>query len=316
MRPADDLVALLLATQGPHPECSDLGDWLPIWHAAQSTRAASGSFAAAVACALKADRVAWAFFSGYQGAIQAAFHTETGTVGAFGANEAQRKITEIETSLDDRDGRLLLTGSKSWVLAGIDDLTLFVLARRASGPAKGPGSLSIVRLPIRSAGVEAEPRRTQAVVPELPHSAVHFESTPLTPSDVLQGDGYADYAKPFRLREDVFVTGCVLAYLLAESQLGSWPTTWSQRTIAVLSLLETCSRRDPRQADTIILVAGALSFAGDVIRDAEPLWTPSQELTRARWLRDRPILALGKEARRQRAIQSWKAQERDTDDRA
>jgi hypothetical protein len=78
MRQADDLVSLLLAPRTPRSECAEPGDWLRIWRAAQSAHAGRGPFVAAVACALEADRVAWAFFSGYQGAIQAAFRTDIG----------------------------------------------------------------------------------------------------------------------------------------------------------------------------------------------------------------------------------------------
>jgi len=305
MKQGGDLVALLLGSRHPRVECAAPGEWLPVWRAVQSAHAEAEPFAAAVACALEADRVAWAFFSGYQGAVQAAFRTEVGSLGAFCANEAQRKITEIETALGEQDSRLLVRGSKSWVLAGIDDLMLFVLARCDKGPTKGPGSLVVVQLPIRGAGVERERPRAQEVVPELPHCAIRFELAPLAASDVLPGDGYSDHAKPFRLREDVFVTGCVLAYLFAESQAGPWSTQWNQRAIAALSMLEACSRRDPREVDTIILVAGALSLAGDLIREAEAQWAPHQQAARDRWLRDKPILALGKDARRQRAIKSW-----------
>lgn len=311
-----DVVASLLAMPGPRAECPGLREWLPTWRIGQAAHAASGCFAAAVACARQADRVAWAFFCGYQGAIQAAFQTEAGTLGAFGANEAQRKITEVETSLGQHGDQWLLAGSKSWVLAGIGDLTLFVLARRQGGPTKGPGSLCIVRLPIRSVGVEPAPARAQTVVPELPHSGVCFRSAPVAAADLLPGDGYTDFAKPFRLREDVFVTGCVVAYLIGESEIGGWSTAWTQRAIAAVVLLEACSRHDPRRVDTIILVAGALSFAGDVIRDADEQWGPLQAAARERWLRDKPILALGKDARRQRALQSWHARGRIVGDAA
>ncbi len=309
-----DVVSLLLATPGTQTECPGFEVWIPIWRAGQASHGAGGCFTAAVACALKADRVAWAFICGYQGAIQATFQTAVGTLGAFGANEAQRKITEVESSLDQQGGQLLLVGSKSWVLAGIDDLTVFVLCRYKNGPAKGPGSLCIVKVPIRSVGVESGPPRAQTVVPELPHSGLQFQSAPVAAADVLPGDGYADYAKPFRLREDDFVTGSVLAYLIGESETGGWSTAWTQRAMAAVALQEVCSRRDPRPADSIILVAGALSFAGEVVRDADEQWGPRQAVARERWLRDKPILSLGKDARRRRALQSWRAHGRMADE--
>lgn len=302
-----ELLPLLVSSQSHRPACPATGDWLPAWNAAQSAHGGGGPFTAAMAAALRADRVAWAFFSGYQGALQAAFGTAPGSLGTFCVNEAGRKITDIATTLEREGERVVLRGDKSWALTGFDDLTLFVLARHSNAPAKGPGSLAVLRLPVGSAGVECERPRLQEIVPELPHAAIRFESAPVEPSQLVPGDGYADHAKPFRLREDVFVTGCVLAYLLAEAKAGSWPTAWSQRAIAVVSMLEAYARLDPRQPETIIAVAGALSFAGDVIREAEQQWAPHQRDAQDRWLRDRRILALGKEARRQRTIQSWGA---------
>lgn len=308
MSSAQTLPATLLVAAEQRRTCDKLQDWLPVWQASQASHAALGTFTATVLSSLPADRLAWAFFSGYQGALQAAFGIAAGSVGAFAANETQRKLTGIDTVIHQRGRDIVLTGNKSWILTGFDELTLFVLARRADGPTSGPGSLSVVRTSLTNSGVVPELRRTQVVVPELPHSAVRFDSTPLAPGDVLPGDGYSDYAKPFRLREDVFVTGAVLGYLFAEAREGSWPTRWCQRAMAALSLLEVCSRGDPRTSETVILVAGALSFAGDVIREAESLWTSDQSRARDRWLRDKAILEIGKEARRQRAVRSWESQ--------
>jgi acetyltransferase len=122
---------------------------------------------------------------------------------------------------------------------------------------------------------------------------------------VLPGDGYADYAKPFRVREDICVTGCALACLFAEGRAGEWPAPWAQRCVAAIAGLESCSRLDPDDARTHIVTAGTLSFAGAVIRESEQHWRDDQIAARDRWQRDRSILDLGKEARRQRAIKSW-----------
>src|SRR5262249_22252055 len=151
--------------------------------AAGSSYGHYGPYVAAVAAALQADRMAWVFFSAYQGAIQAGFigsHVNAGSrIAAFCANESGRKLTEIATSLHMSDGAWRLQGRKSWVLAGIDALDLLVLARAANGPTSGPGSLAIVRVPSNAAGVELGAPRTQSVVPELPHAAVTFTDAPV-----------------------------------------------------------------------------------------------------------------------------------------
>lgn len=301
------MLDILLVAAAKRVPCEALVGWLPMWRAAQTEFAGDGPFAASVGAALGADRLAWAFFSGYQGAIQAVFPdvATMGRVSALCVHETGRKITEVATTVQVEGQDLHLSGMKSWALAGVNDTLLLVLARRSDGPQKGPGSLAIARLESGAAGVRPGTPRPQNVVPELPHAALHFDSVWLAPEQLMPSDGYAEYAKPFRVFEDIFVTGCTLAYLLAESDQGNWPTTWRQRCIAAIAMLGICAGHSAHDARALILVAGALAFAGDVIRESDALWLPAQMDAHARWLRDRPILSLGKEARRQRIVGSW-----------
>jgi hypothetical protein len=296
---------------GRHEEaaCDTLAQWLPIWREASGTHGSAGPYVAAIAAALRADRMAWVFFSGYQGALHAAF---TGgpvnaerRIAAFCANESGRKLTEITTSLHTSDGAWRLQGRKSWLFAGVDDLDLFVLARAPEGPASGPGSLAVARVPGNAAGVELSAPRPQNVVPELPHREAGFVDVRVECGELLAGEGYRDHARPFRLREDVFVTGCTLAYLLALGHRAGWPTPWRQRCIAVLLTLGDCASLAAGDTRTELVTAGSLSLAGEVIEQADQLWTSSESAAGARWRRDKPILSGGKEARRQRALAAW-----------
>lgn len=299
----------LLLGKPEHRECDRLSNWLPIWREANSTYGAHSPYVGAIAAALKADRLAWAFFSGYQGALQAAFpEFLDGTdarIASLAANETGRKLTEIDTALFATDGGLRLKGQKSWVLSGIDDLELYVLARTASGPARGPGSLVVARVRPTSAGVEMSAPRPQAVVPELAHCAVSFDDVPIEGGHPIPGDGYADHAKPFRLREDVFVTGSTLAFLLAQGHAAGWPTRWRQRCMAIIVVLGECAARPPSDSATELLTAGALALGGDIIEQAEALLAQHESIAFERWRRDKPILGLGKDARRQRVQSAW-----------
>lgn len=301
----DDLLA---ASEG-QIECSELAAWLPRWREKQTQQRSSGPFVAAVTAAVRADRLAWAFFSGYQGAIQITFpeQTRSGTVSAFCVNESGRKMTEIETVITANQGVLHLHGKKSWTLDGIQALHLFILSRNGVGPAKGPGSLACVQLPLLAPGITLTGRQPQEPVPELPHAEVAFDGVALSTAHILAGDGYADYAKPFRLREDIFVTGCTLAYLFGEGRLAAWPTNWAQRCIAAIAGLHSCSTLDPHRPETHALTAGVLAMAGEVIRDTEYFWGRCGKDKLTRWHRDRPLLSLGKDARRQRVVKSWQS---------
>ncbi len=302
------LLELLLGKPEPR-DYGSLSTWLPAWRAANMAHKHCSPYVAAIAAALQADRMAWAFFSGYQGALAAAFPDHRGSttpkIASLGANESGRRLTEIDTMVHGVDGLLRLIGRKSWVLAGIDDLDLYVLARMSNGPAKGPGSLRVVRVPRSAMGVEMGDPRPQAVVPELEHCQVVFNNVLIDRAQLIAGDGYADYVKPFRLREDVHVTGCTLAYLLAQGHVANWPTRWRQRCVAVIVTLGECAVLSPTDPNTELFTAGALAIAGEVIAQSDALWSQYGSIALDRWYRDKPILGLGKEARRQRVQAAW-----------
>jgi len=301
----------LLLARLERPACDTVGQWLPRWRSAMDDHARADPFTAAIAAARQADRMAWAFFSGYQGALQAAFPAlrAQGPVrlASLCANEAGRKLTEIDTTLREEGDAWRLDGRKSWVLAGLGDLELQVLARVAGGPPRGPGSLAIVRVPGGGTGVAIGPARLQAVLPELPHAEVAFAQVRIERAQWVEGDGYADHVRPFRLREDLFVSGCTLAFLLSQAHADGWPMPWRQRCMGAIVALHECTRLAPTEAATELVAAGVLALAGDLIEQAGPLWAldPAGAPGAERWRRDQPILALGKEARRQRVVSAW-----------
>lgn len=301
-----DLLDLLLSPPESMAGCEAIADWLPAWRAEQARHRELGPFSAAIAAALRADRLAWAFFSAYQGAVQTAFpgRLPAGRIGAMAVNEADRRITEIATCLDAGTGGITLRGHKSWVFLGDGKPVVFLLARRGDGPGRGPGSLAMVQQELDAPGVTVMPGRAQSVVPEIAHVQAQFDDVSVAPAALLDGDGYADYAKPFRLREDLFVTGCALACLFSSGRAANWPAQWLQRAIAVIVGLERCAARDAREASTHVLSAGVLSLAGMLMREVDALWTDAQAAQRERWQRDRPLLEFARDARRARAAKA------------
>jgi len=299
----------LISANRQQQECKQLADWLPFWGEKQLQHQSDGPFVSAVAAATAADRMAWAFFSGYQGAIQTTFKSQTtpGKVSAICVNEKGKKITEITTTLTQIGDEFFIDGKKSWSLSNVASLQMFVLAKNFDGPSKGPGSLTFVEIPNTAPGLQEEVREDQGPVPEMPHSEVVFNHVRVHESRIVPGDGYAHYAKPFRLTEDIFVTACTLAYLLGEGRKAAWPTNWAQKCIGVISGLHACSSMNPDENETHILTAGVLGLAGQVIYESEFMWRRSDHEKSSRWHRDYALLSLGREARRQRAIKSWRS---------
>lgn len=291
------------------PTCADLDAWMPVWRAAQAGFGGVGPFVAAIAAALAADRLAWVFLSGYQGALQAAFPGNPGgahaRLASFCANESGRRITDIETTLLRTPEGLRLTGRKAWMVAAAGDGLLYVLARVADGPAAGPGSLCVVRVRGDAPGVRPGAPRGQGIIPEVPHCEVAFEAVSVQDDAVVPGDGYATYARPFRLCEGLFITGCALAHLLAQGHLHGFPEPWRQRCLAAIVALGECVGLPLDAPSTELVSSGALAFAGDLVGEAGPWLARHDPQAFARWQRDQGVLALGRDTLQYRARVAW-----------
>ena len=74
-------------------------------------------------------------------------------------------------------------------------------------------------------------------VPEVPHAQLQFENLKVKEAEILPGDGYDQYVKPFRTVEDIHVQAAVLSYLMREGQRLSWPQHWLERLSALLAAL-------------------------------------------------------------------------------
>src|SRR5690606_32031283 len=103
-----------------------------------------------------------------------------------------------------------LHGAKTFVTMGDRAEELYVLARRGVS-SEGRAELVMLRLDRAASGVVIEPLPPAPFVPEIPHAKVRFEGA--RAFEVLPGDGWNDYVRPFRTIEDVHVHAAFLAWL-------------------------------------------------------------------------------------------------------
>src|SRR5262249_12872943 len=183
--------------RGPY---EDLATWLTHFRACPFAepidRAIWGGF--------HADRLGYAFTAGYSAALSRLFAYEG--LACLAATEVRGTHPRaIATQLEDSTVR----GEKTFVTLGTIATEMFVVASRGFAP-DGKNRLSIVRVHAKSPGVNVTPREPLAFAPEVPHAIVTFENAA---ADVLPGDGYTQYLKPFRTIEDIHVLAATLGYL-------------------------------------------------------------------------------------------------------
>ena len=143
-------------------------------------------------------------------------------------------------------------------------------------------------------------------VPEVPHAQLQFANLQLEESEILPGDGYDQYVKPFRTVEDIHVQAAVLSYLMREGQRLSWPESWLERLSALLASLGKISDMPASHAETHIALAGALSIGAGLIGETDEFWKKtSADPAALRWARDRALLKVAETAREQRLKRAW-----------
>ncbi len=299
----DALDALLRRLLGLQPASLDtLEAW---WTATRDLRERETTTAdRALVGGVLADRIGFAFASGYQEALRA-------LVGADGINalcvtEARgNSPKDIDTTLTaDGDG-FVVTGRKKWSTAAPLASALLVCAKSGVDE-QGRNMLRLVRVPTTATGVSLVPSNAP-FIPEIPHAEVMLDNVRVASDAVLPGDGYADYVKPFRTVEDAHVHAALLGYVIGVARRNSMQRDVIEQLLATALAIRALALSDPKSTHVHIALAGAMAQTTQLIGDVERAWSeldaPGDE--HRRWQRDRSLLRVAGAARAARREAAW-----------
>ncbi len=290
-------------------DCASVEVWWPRQVALGARHA--GPILGAIAGGYAADRLAWAFCAGYQAALRALVpQLPAAALASLCVSEtAGNHPRAIQTSLSphpDLPGTYLLDGAKRWATLGPDSALLLVAARTAAAADAARVPIRLARVRQGTPGVTLSRMTDIRFVPEVAHAEVRFERVLVGEQDLLDGDGYARYIRPFRSIEDLHVHAATLAYLLREARRLAWPRPWVERAFAALHALAAIAPLDASAPATHIALAGVLDIGAALVREADACWaaTPGDPAC-LRWTRDRALLAVASKARAQRIERAW-----------
>jgi hypothetical protein len=299
----DALLRFVLDPARVPPAVDDLRAW---WDATADSRAAwTDPFDRALAGGACADRLGFAFAGGYAEALRALVpDLPPGSISALCATEeAGVHPRAIRTRLTATGaGRHELTGRKKWATVASAASSLLVVA--STGEADGRNQLRVVRVRADAPGVTLHPSTTP-FVPEIPHAEVELAGVVATDADVLPGDGYDAYLKPFRTIEDVHVHGALAGYLIGVARRRGLPHDLIERLVVLAVAARSLAHADPKAATTHLALAGVLDLARRVVGELEPLWEAAPDAEWSRWQRDRPLLRVAGSARSARRERAW-----------
>ena len=282
----DVLAALLVATP---PITETLGDW---WQATQDERTATTTIDRALLGGALADRLGFAFASGYSEALRFLVPTLDGVAALCATEEGGNHPRAIRTALIASSSGYVLNGQKKWSTAATHASSLLVVA--SIGEVDGRNRLRVVRVATNAAGVRLVPS-TAPFIPEIPHAEVFLENVRVSDDDILPGDGYDDYLKPFRTVEDLHVHAALVGYLIGVARRFALSASTIEALLALATTTRGLATHDLKSPTAHLALAGLLDLVTQVVADVERAWGDNPE--RARWQRDRALLQVAGKAR-------------------
>jgi alkylation response protein AidB-like acyl-CoA dehydrogenase len=240
-----------------------------------------------------------AFLLGYQAALRVLWPSAPASLGALCATERRSvRPADMHTRLDG----LRLTGSKDFVTAGLEAEWLLVAARH-EGPGESPRLQLAVVYP-GEPGVTLEALPTLPLMPEVGHGRLLLQGAAC---ELLAGDGWDAYVKPFRSLEDLYVLAALVAWLQGVAQECGWPQDLRLRLVA---LLAGCAEGSRQCADSVachLLLGGLFAQFQGLRGEIDQALANGPGQWAQLWQRDQGVLALATAARDQRLAKAWAA---------
>ncbi|WP_460060124.1 acyl-CoA dehydrogenase middle domain-containing protein [Pseudomonas sp. S2_A05] len=233
-----------------------------------------------------------AFLVGYQAALRMLWPSAPLSLGALCATE-QRSLrpADMQTRLKD----LRLSGRKDFVTAG-DAADWLLVAARSEEPGETP-RLSLAVVYPGEPGVKVEKLPALPLMPDISHGRLHLDGALC---ELLAGDGWDAYVKPFRSLEDVYVLSAMTAWLYGIGQDSNWPQALQLRLLALLAGCAEASRQAPNNPPWHVLLGGLFAqfeaLAGEV---DQALGNGPVEWAQM-WQRDKGVMQLAAGARAKR----------------
>jgi len=291
-----DLLRELFACTPPSAE--SLAEW---WQATAAARAsASTTLDRALIGGTCADRLGFAFAAGYGEALRALVPDLDGITALCITEAKGNHPRAIETTLVPTGAGYELTGHKKWATVGSLASSLLVAAKL--GDESGRPVLRMVRVAANAPGVRVVPMTT-AFVPEIPHAEIELARVAVRHDDVLPGDGYTQYIKPFRTVEDLHVHAALLGYLIGVCRRHALAHEHVEHLLALAMSTRALAAVDRDAPSTHLALAGVLSLIAPVVAAIERVWPAGEE--RERWQRDRVLLGVAGAARAARRDKAW-----------
>jgi hypothetical protein len=233
-----------------------------------------------------------AFLVGYQAALRMLWPSAPLSLGALCATE-QRSLRPAD--MQTRLNGLRLSGRKDFVTAG-DAADWLLIAARSEQPGDDP-RLSLAVVYPDEPGVRVEKLPPIPLMPDISHGRLFLDNALC---ELLAGDGWDAYVKPFRTLEDIYVLSAMTAWLYGVGQDCDWPQALQLRLLALLAGCAEVSRQPPASPAGHVLLGGLFAQFEALKAELDQALADGPSEWAAMWQRDCAVMELAAGARGKR----------------
>lgn len=301
------LAALLSAGDqaSPASRYDSIDDWWPQFESAR--RGSSEPIDQALIGGAIADRVGYAFAAGYQAALlRMDPELPRDRMACFSVTEeggGHPKAIQSRLTLQP-DGSYQLSGRKKWAtLSSAGGIALIVASTGSDD--QGRNQLRTARVALDSPGVSVVAMPPTPFSPEIPHRRLELDGVRVAAEQLLPGDGYTRFVKPFRTIEDIHVSAAVLAYLFVVAGRYGWERSLREELLQLIVSFRALALADYTAAAVHIALEGVFQARHQLLARCAGQWERVDAEVRARWERDAALGSIAGNARAMRADRAW-----------
>jgi len=266
----------------------------------------------AISCGFLADRTAYAFLAGFLSAMQRLLpDLPEEKITAFciseegGAHPRAIKTRLENNSADPEGNSWLLNGRKQFITCANDADSILVAASTGTDP-EGRNQIRLAQIDRNAEGVRIEPMSELPFIPEISHGVVFLENVHVKDAQILPGDAYPEYIKPFRTIEDIHVSAAILGYLFRTASLYQWPQSIRETLLGLITAVRPLAMADPLSPQIHIAYTGLQWSMEQLLKETAVYWDKTPDKVRTAWERDRAVMGIAGQARQKRLESAWK----------
>ncbi len=267
----------------------------------------------AIAGGAVADCMAYAFAAGYCAALQRLVPAlPVNTPACFciteeqGAHPRAIKTRLAPVEINSKRGKAFTVNGRKKYVTCAGEAGLFLVAASEGTTDDGRNRIRVVQIDAKTPGIRIVPVKGLNLVPEISHGELIFTDVAVFEADLLPGDGYTAYIKPFRTVEDLHVSAAILGYLFKSACKYDWGRELLENILGCIASVRNLACCSPDSPEVHIVIHDALKRIRDLSARLDPCWEEAGRKAKEAWDRDKALMNIADKARALRLQAAWK----------